>query len=201
MGIESPSLNIYRPVLNIGGEDLDNLRRSLIEEGKFPVGDIGRLFGGRELRSHIVSHKETAKTLYTAGYEGDFDEIECLQDYLEEKLPKSFGEPLTVPTLPAHVYDPKIKGRRELRIAYSPLLAEERIIALNSLSAYFDLNQPRAVKAVKQNLHLTATKIASSQNVRLRTPLTHLQLMLPGSSLPKQTELGPALINIKQLEK
>lgn len=188
-------LQIYRPVLNIGDEQLKDLEQNLKREGQFPVKDIMRLFRVRELRSQMLLTREVEAAANKADHEDRFA-IKSLYEYMQGNLPKSMDEPLRVPTLPAGIYDPGVKGRRELHIAFSKEVTAERIASLELLSNFFELDPPSQTTQ-RESLAISAPILANAQNVQMRPLLSHLRDSLESYGIPEFTEFGPAFVRVR----
>lgn len=137
-----PSIAIFRPVMNIGQEQLMGFRDALDQEGLLDeytkVTSIDDDNRGFELNSTFVSPGELR---CIQDYCGDLseDEVDDMADYLADTLPDSFNRSIVVPTLPVEIhpsYRRSMRNRRTLLVGNSQQLKDERAFVQGAMQEY-----------------------------------------------------------------
>ncbi len=197
-----PSLDVVRPVLNIGHEEVSRVEERFLEEtnGSPAAQDIiGRLFRPVDaFRATLVSNREFVRLqrhFYGGLAEGD---VQKLAGHLHEVLPTS-AQTVDLPTFPLRFYDVDRASRRTMTIAGGPQILGERQVTQEAILSFMDVDAEEvASKGVwDSDPEKTSRVWLATSRGKVQTALLRKLGEIIGEEpdlLPAVTEFGPMKI-------
>jgi hypothetical protein len=197
----TPSLDIIRPVLNIGETEIDRIQESLVDEDmeEDQRKRLRKLFKRPEmLHATLVSHAELLRLQQFVSWRSSVNDehLSELSDYMESALPDFSQASVEVPTLPAELRPTlSAKGNFILTVAGSQELVHERLIAKQALCNFYRVKgDPERVWS--DDTDTSEVWLASSYDTRTTQLLREVDWALASAPglLPEVTELGRVAI-------
>ncbi|HVV67043.1 MAG TPA: hypothetical protein VHB72_03150 [Candidatus Saccharimonadales bacterium] len=200
-----PSLDIERPVMNIGPAELAEVQGLMVSDYT-SEGERKRLRTLFKKSGHLsavlVSHAELMRLQKYVGWGSSVtgEHIEELKQYVEEVLPPFSQQEAEVPTLPAEIKPTQGNNASSniLTIASSPDLVAERLFAKQALYNFYRVKQePQRVWSDDEDtVKVWLASSRDAQTARLLHELDWALESMPGV-LPEVTKFGPVNLRHK----